>query len=64
MEGYRNDFAGLLCFFLHNLCWVSSDRGKKENKKRKVNSVGLKELDQLMQEQARAINVCEEKNYQ
>ena len=57
MEGYRNDFAGLLCFFLHNLCWVPSHKGKKENKKQKtkrrkqkINSVGLKELDQLMQE--------------
>ena len=46
MEGYRNNFAGLLCFFLHNLCWVSSQGGKKENRKKKTENKKKKTKNQ------------------
>ena len=53
MEGYLNDFAELLCFFFStNFAGFLLTEGKRktENQEGKVNSVGLKELDQLMQE--------------
>ena len=68
VEGYRSDFVGYSVFSPQPLLCFFSQREKRKQKtkirKQKVNNVGLKELDQLMQEKARPTNVCEEKNYQ